>query len=435
MEDRDEKDGRLARLGALARRKTHEVGRRTRDSLQGVGRSVAEVGDRLKSSPATQQVGAAVDSWRLVKKATEAQRRGNHAMAYRLLEPKVHEDPSDTRTVLAFFHAAVACERADDAAPFMTGVIRGLVREDKAGRAAELWTELHAAVPSAHVDPAALVRIAEVLEAEGAAEGALEALRDAVDVDATGLSPGLAVRIAEMARDLDPPTAHRALWRALEAPGLDQAKRSRLEELERELRAATPEAPSSPHPSPALGADPLDTDSNPGPVSDGIGALADRMAIAAIDATDPVARFRDAKIREAMPVELKEEGIALRLRGSRRARIEYSKVEAIAVAEVRGLGPHSVRVIDLLLNWNSDDDPTLRVVRIRGDGFDPRMVFEAPGDDSDALADFVSELVGRCDAVTLPHSRSADPGILRNFESLEAYECEVLQVERHRGPA
>jgi hypothetical protein len=431
MEDRDEKDNRFARLGALARRKTHEVGRRTRDSLQGVGRSVAEVGDRLKSSPASQQVGAAVDSWRLVKKATEAQRRGNHAMAFRLLEPKVNEDPDDVRTVVAFFHAAVACERADAAAPFMSGVIRALVRDDKVGHAAELWTELRDAVPSARVGAAALVRIAEALEAEGSAERVLQALRDAVDVDATGLSPGLAVRIAEMARGVDPPTAHCALRRALETPDLDQAKRSRLEELERELRVATPVAPSSQDPGPALATRLPGTGPAADPVDDGVGARADMMAVAAIDATDSVARFHDVKLREAMPVELQEEGIALRLPGARTARIEYTKVEAIALAEVLGLAPHSVVVIDLLLNWSRDDDPTLRTVRLRADGFDPRMVFEAPGDASEALSDFVSELLGRCDAIVLPHPESADLGILRSFESIEAYEREVLLVERH----
>lgn len=377
-------------------------------SLEGVRRSVAEVGDRLKSSRASQQVGSAVEFWRLIKKAADAQRRGNHAMAYRLLAPQVEAHPTEPKLVVAFFRAALACERAENAEPFMTGIIRQLASSGRTERAVELWIELRAEVPGARVDPSSLVRIAEHLERSEAQDEFVKALRDATNLDSKALSPGLAVRIAELAAGVDPPTALRALHWALESPDLHQAKRQRLEELEAQLVAgAEGELPAA----------------SPGE-ADRIESAVDE----ALDAVDPVGRFREVKLREAMPTTLQEEAIEFQLPGGRSGRIEYEKVEAIAVARVIGLAPYPVVVIDLLLNWNREDDPTLRAVRLRGDGFDPRMVIEAPDDRAEALSCFLKELLQRCDAIALPNRDAVLAQQPVRFESLDTYTRELLQV-------
>ena len=459
MKDPKEGGSPSAKLGTLVRKAAAQVRERGEVSLQGVRRSVSEAGDRLKSSQASRQMGSAVESWRLIKKAADAQRRGNHAMAYRLLEPKVQAEPDDARLVVAFWGAALACDRTADAVPFMTGTIRRLAGGGKPERAAELWTELRSAVPSARVDPSALVRIAETLEAGGGRDLLVQALRDAAASDSRGLSPGLAVRIAEMARELDPPTALCAVRRALEAPDLHEAKRVRLAQLEVELVASGAEdgagvsAPASSSetrpvspavrdparsgelptsdPAPSLPEAPggPDTGREIGTEPEGEAEWIEAAAVEALQAVDPIARFRDLKLREAMPTALPAEGIALQLPAGRTARIEYSRIDGIAVAAVMGLAPYPVVVVDLLLNWTSEGDPTLRVIRLRSDGFDPRMVFEAPDDRDDAFRRFLSELLVRCDAVPLPDFDCARGVDVRTFESPEAYAREVLQVE------
>jgi hypothetical protein len=459
MVDRNKGGSNSAKLGTLVRKATAQVRERGEVSLRGVRRSVVEAGDRLKSSHASKQMGSAVESWRVIKKAADAQRRGNHAMAYRLLEPKVQANPADAKLVVAFWSAALACDRPEDAASFMTGIIRRIASSGKPDRAAELWMELRSAVPSARVDPSALVHIAETLEVGGGRDPLVQALRDAADSDSRGLSPGLAVRIAEMAREIDPPTALRAVRRALEAPGLHEAKRMRLGQLEEELVAAAAGSTAS-EPAPASSRElqpATQSVCNEGrgaeePTPDlalkGPEAALERSALReladeprsgaewmeaaadeALRAADPIARFRDLKLREAMPTGLLAEGVALQLPAGRTARIEYTKIDAIAVAEVMGLAQHPVVVVDLLLNWSSEQDPTLRAVRLRSDGFDPRMVFEAPDDRAEAFRSFLSELRVRCNAVPLPDLASAEAVGLRTFETLEAYAREVLQVE------
>ena len=418
MADRKEKESRFEPLGARVRSALGVVRRQGEASLRGVRRSAADVADRLKQTETAERLGAKVEIWRTVKKAADAQRRGNHAMAYRLLEPEVRENPHDPRVVAAFWRAALACERAEDAVSAMLGVIRKLAGGDKPELATELWIELRSASETTLLDPAPLVRIAQaLLEADSRSDWAVRALREAVDPrNEGGLSPGLAVRIAEMSRDLDPRSALRAARSALTSPDLHEAKRARLEamvvDLEHVEEKENAEAKS---------------DASPPPTGRAEDAAA-RSVDEALEASAPAARFSDIKVTEAMPTGLLDEGIGLQLLGGRKARVEYGKIEAVSVAEVRGLAPHPVVVIDLVLNWSQQSDPTLRVVRLRGDGFDPRMLIAAAPDENEALRSFLSELLERSSALPLPDPDSALGVEVRAFGELGLYHREVLQV-------
>ncbi len=415
MADREEKDSRSALLGARVRSALGVVRRQGEASLRGVRLSAADAADRLKHTQTAERLGAKVESWRVVKKAADAQRRGNHAMAYRLLEPEVHDNPDDPRTAAAFWSAALACDRAEDAVPAMVRVIRKLAGGDKSESAAELWIELRSVSDTTLLDPTSLVRIAQALAADANSDRAVPALREALDPrNASGLSPGLAVRIAEMSRDLDPRSALRAARSALASPDLHETKRARLEAMVITLEHEEEEE---------------ETVSDVSPPAESSGEDATVRAVdAALEALAPTARFSDIKITEAMPMRLLDEGIGLQVLGGRKVRVEYGRIEAVSVAEIRGLALHPVVVIDLLLNWNEGSDPTLRVVRLRSDGFDPRMVIAAPPDENEALRSFLSELLARSTAVPLPDPDSALGVKVRAFDEFELYQREVLRV-------
>jgi chemotaxis protein histidine kinase CheA len=526
MDDHDERDSRTTPLGARVRNALGAVREQGAASLRGVRRSAAGATDRLKSTPAGERLSAAVETRRVVRKATEAQRRGNHPMAYRLLEPEVRENPDDARLVTAFWSAALACERVEDAVPALLRIIRKLASTGEPERAAELWLELRDAAPSALVDPSSLVRMVPALEADGRSEQVTQALREAVDPrNDSGLSPGLAGRIAEMAHQTDPPTALTAARRALTSPDLHETKRARLRSLVAELEKAggnaaaeapaeeSAETPASPpeelaeapaamaeEPAEAPAAPPEERAEAPAvPAEEPAEALAapaeefaeapaappeeraeapavpaeepaedlaeapaappeeraeapavpaattadaevtkravddaevtNRAVDDALEALAPTARFSDIKVMEAMPTKLREEAVALQLLAGRKVGIDYAKIEAVAVAEVRGLADYPVVVIDLVLNWGDLGDSTLRVARLRSDGFDPRMVTAAPTDRAEALRSFLSELLARSNAVPLPDPDSALGLNVRAFDDLEAYQHEVLRVE------
>jgi len=439
MDDRDEKDSGSSPLSARVRSALGVVREQGAASLRGVRRSAAEATDRLKSTQAAERLGAAVETRRLIKKATDAQRRGNHPMAYRLLESEVRENPDDARVVAAFWSAAQACERAEDAIPALLRIIRKLASTGEPERAAELWLELREASSSALVDPSSLVRMVPALEADGRLERVTLALREAMDPrNDSGLSPGLAVRIAEMASAIDPPTALTAARRALTSPDLHEAKRARLQNLIAELeKGRADEAPGAPHEAPAKGPaeapaerPPEGAAAAPEPPEEtpAVAEVMERAVDDVLEELAPTQRFDDIKVTEAMPTKLREEAVGLQLLAGRKVAIEYAKIEAVAVAEVRGLADHPVVVIDLVLNWGEQGDSTLRVARLRSDGFDPRMVIAAPDDPDEALRSFLSELLARSGAVPLPDSDGARGANLRAFDDLEAYQREILLV-------
>jgi hypothetical protein len=352
----------------------------------------------------------------------------------------------------------------------MIGVIRKLAGSGKADRAAELWMELRQAIPSAVTDPNALIRMVPALQADGRPDQVVEALQEAVDPRNTPLSPGLAVRIAETARDLDPPTALKAARCALAAPDLHEARRERLEKLVGELEsteaepapkalAAAPAAPAKKAPAAAPAAPATQTPAAapapavkeaPGaappsapekvpaaaptpaakeaPTAAPAAAAEEAVVEAVVQAAAPATRFGGSKLTEGMPTGFLDDALALQLPGGRKARLDYAKIEALAVAEVRGLAPAPVVVVDAALNWSEQKAQILNAVRFRSDGFDARMVMEAPSDRDEAFRAFLLELLGRSQAIPLPDPDGVLGTDIRSFESLEAYQREVLQV-------
>jgi hypothetical protein len=399
-------------------------------SLRGVGHSVAEAGDRLKHTQAGERLGAAVEVRRVLKKAVDAQRRGNPALAYRILEPEVRERPDDAKLVGAFWSAALACERAEDAAPAMQHIIRVLAGAGMPDHAAELWSELRGALPSALVDPSALVRVAPALQSAGRPDQVAEALRDAVNPRNSGLTPGLAVRVAEMARGLDPPTALAAAHQALVSPDLHEAKRARLREMIAEIEQAGAAAAAG-NPAPGGEAqrearsEPAQARSAAPPAA---AEAADRATADVLETHAPAGRFIDIKVTEGAPEGLLDEAIALALPDERKARLAYAKIEALAVAEVRGLAIHPVVLVDLVLNWKESGESVLRVLRMRSDAFDARSLEPTQTDEVEAFRAFLAELLTHSNAIPLPDFESARGVHLHGFESLEAYQREVLQV-------
>ena len=236
-----------------------------------------------------------------------------------------------------------------------------------------------------------------------------------------------------MAHDLDPPTAHRAAQRALASPDLHESKRARLHGLVVALERRKSEEPPDATDAAAPASEDAAAEREQTPLSaraetDAAEPASDAAVGEALEALAPAVRFGEIKVREGMPTRLGEDALSLQLQGGRKARIEYATIQALAVAEVLGLAAHPVAIVDLVLNWNESEDPILRVVRLRSDGFDPRMVIETAPDRDAAFGAFIAELLRRCDAVPLPDPQATRGEMPCCFEDLAAYQRPVLQI-------
>ena len=129
------------------------------------------------------------------------------------------------------------------------------------------------------------------------------------------------------------------------------------------------------------------------------------------------------------PSELAEDGLVIEIEGGNKRKIGFDRVEAVSVVAVDGLGPKFVIVIDLVLNWMSESPEPLKVIRMRGDQFDPRQF--SPGHDSplDAMRNFTALLLVRSNAMPLPDLRSVQGTPFASFCDLASYHLTGLSVD------
>jgi membrane associated rhomboid family serine protease len=143
------------------------------------------------------------------------------------------------------------------------------------------------------------------------------------------------------------------------------------------------------------------------------------------------ALLRALRAIDAVPVEMTSDGIEIDTDGRGKSRLPVARIEAIAVAAVRGLGPRPVLVVDCILNWRDDIASPLKLIRFRSDRFDAASVGAAAAGTSPvaALGAWASGLQRASGAACLP-SEALLTGSYASFDTLEIYEREVLGAER-----
>jgi hypothetical protein len=351
--------------------------------------------------------GALVSTWiselrkpRLLRSGLAAAERGNLDAAFALLREASDLRPQHKRTALAFWDVALCCERADAAAESLARVVQREALAGDRGAAVEHWISLMSAAPAAVLDAASLARMLPELKArmvgssapearEEARSWLLTALRQCLDPRGGGLTPGLALRIFEESRALEPEVARRAARVVLDSPDLHETKRARVEAL----LAALDDPPQPP-------ASPADADDAPGIVP----------PLVVID---------------VMPVELTDRALLLlEIDSEQRTRVDFRAVEAIAVAEVEE-GAATFLLVDLVLQRSRRRAPR-RVLRLREDRFDAKELFPDEPDAEQALRHLLSELLERTHAIPLPDPDSALGLRPSHFDGLAAYQTRVL---------
>jgi hypothetical protein len=131
----------------------------------------------------------------------------------------------------------------------------------------------------------------------------------------------------------------------------------------------------------------------------------------------------------AVPIELAESGVEIQTQQGQKKLVRYERIDAVSVGAVHGIGPKPVILVDLVLNWMTPRSETLRVIRMRGDQFDPRRVLAGQGSAADSLRVFVKTVLERSNAIPLPDLESALGRPFASFESLAIYQRAVLLVE------
>jgi thioredoxin-like negative regulator of GroEL len=400
--------------------------------------------------------------------ALEAHANGRSDEAFELISALLQRKPEHRAALLAMWEVALDLGRHSDASHAMLRVIRDEVRRN-ASSAVDHWLELTCRDLHGGAEPALLIHIALMLcEAERRPE-ALSALQRALEISAETESPEIAVRVAKASRSLDRGFTEAAAWHALSSVDLAFKDRQNLEALLGELYRETPESPSenrtrddagtAAHPaasSERLGSDSRAEDRllrREEPELSGETGLPREGPLTAVDARgedgsaaesvssvrpapiDLEITSRELRVVRAQPSELVEDGLVIEIEGGDKRKIGFERIGAISVAAVDGLGPKFVIVVDLVLNWMSESPEPLRVIRMRGDRFDPRRF--SPDHDSplDAMRSFTAGLLERSNATPLPDTRSVQGAPFASFADLASYHRTVFSVEEEIAEA
>ena len=240
----------------------------------------------------------------VVQHAVAARERGNLEAAFWLFNEEFSRHPDDASVTLPYWNLALSLGRVEIASPAGVKLIETRVASGEPELAAQYWLELIKEAPGVLVSPVAIATILPALRARLAeadddgpddrhrlAGYLRRAVQHAVDPRNTGLHPGVALRIFEEGREINPEASRHAAQAALESPHLHEAKRERLSAW---LKGKHGEAPSP------------ESDASPGPAepaSDAAEAGVHRLSEEEIAVA--AARLRQSKPAPPVAVEVK----------------------------------------------------------------------------------------------------------------------------------
>jgi hypothetical protein len=425
----------VAKSAAEPAGRTEELTSRLADRLRRVGEQVHRSAQRLKQAAHDLRTPA------VLQHAVAARERGNLEAAFWLFNEEFSRNPEDASVALPYWDVALSCGRADIAASAGVKLVEIRAADGEAELAAQHWIELIKEAPDALVSPVAIATILPALKARltdandkdpddrHTLSGYLrQAVRLAVDPRNTGLHPGVALRIFEEGRKINPEASRRAAETALQSPHLHEAKRERLTEWLGGSLAETP----SPEPK-AL---PKPTELEP------IAARAEVHRLSEEEIAAAAERLRQSKpappfsvVAEAPTVPSVERGTligieddALVVQGTPNGRLPYDDIQAVAVAEIIGLEDQAVTVIDLILNWIRRYEEPLEIVRLRLNDLDLEGLVTRTHTFGSDFAALMGEILERTRAIPLPDPESALGTRVICYESQECYERAGLRV-------
>ncbi len=333
--------------------------------------------------------------------------------AYSLLETEVQRSARNRDVVMAYWEMAIEREETEQAAAVLVRLIEEELRRGANAVAALHWKTLEEHAPKILLDAPTLIRLAPAIGKEHGEEGIARALRQALDEENRGLTPALAANVARMAAEIDTRLAAEAAKRAGSAEDLDDKTRSEM----RMLGAAL--APSRP------GDDKPTKKAAPAPSA--FFEESDRSAFGDVGDLSELAddSFPDGAITEALPVALTPQGLTIDLEDRDQRTIEFTRMRAVAIVGVHGMGPKPIVLMDLLIDGGGCPEP-LTLLRLRCDRFDARTLFPEAASSKDALREFVQQL-RRQGLRVLANISMPSPDGPPVFESVDAYHEKIVR--------
>ena len=432
------------------------------------------------------QISFVDEGFRAHDEALKLRLAGNVDEAFALLVDTARKHPSNQDVVESLWNLGNEIGRESEAAEFMVRLIENEVRHNQIDLALNHYMSLKSRIPEASISLTYkfslmkhLVEIRDVGEAEKLANELLEQV-------SLISPPGLLHDFASVALELSPSIAQKVIDLCLqhpEIPGVQKDKlKADLDIAQKNLQnaaavsnmqnvttvpgspAATksqmpldipgaqdtltpPGSPAPPDPSvvpgglmapenpaaprtPIASESPVTTQSpmaHESPVSPG-GPVAPETQAASGPGISERSTFTRKSIRvyKATPLDIKDDKLNLNTEEFGQKLLPFSKVKAIAVAEISSPQDLPYELIDLFLDDPKTDAPKVKAVRLFTTGFNPRKFFPDMQDQNEALKALISTVLEQSSATPYPDKNSVLLNPPNIFGSIMEYERSIL---------
>ena len=351
----------------------------------------------------------------LVRRALRSRDEGRPREALEDLREYLAANPESLEAATLVWELASELGRGHGATAARIRVIELLLRRGRSPEALVHWAELCAGGIPLEAESRFLLGVALALREDGRGEAAAEALRCALERGESRESRALAASIARAAHGLDSEVAEVAAWRALGRIELSLGERQALEDLIAEVLTQRRAGGGRFEPAALAVAE---------------AARVSTAPLAQPQLASDIAGSRLVECVLAVPLGVGDEGLDIESEDGWRKRVRWERIEAVAVAAVKGLGSERVLLLDLVLNWMSTRDRALRVIRLRSDRYDPRSLVGSRGAAVDAMRELMETLLERSQAVALPDENSALGRPFAEYADLAHYERGALLAAR-----
>ncbi len=346
-------------------------------------------------------------------KVLEARAQGEADRAFAMLRAEIQRSIRNRDAVTTYWEMAIERNTPEEGGPAMLQLIREELRRGAEDAAISHWGELIQHLPWMLPDPESLARLIPIIQRSEGKKRAVLALKQAVNEQNEPLTPALAVRLASLAAELAPGIAVETAERALATEKLSVSQREDLTALLAFVEAEHKRAPD-------------DGDKATAAV-DVFYQEADRSEFGDVQDLNALSlSFPDGAVTEALPRGLVAEGMEIEKPDGRTLTLPWSRLRAVAVVGVHGIGPKPVVLVDLLVDGSGTERP-LSVIRFRSDQYDPRRLVTGASKPLDALRKVVAQILERTRVQPLPHDGAARLDPVRMYGSLEEYHEAVLR--------
>lgn len=333
-----------------------------------------------------------------VEEASQLAENGEDAAAIAALERELAARPDNIDAAMSLWNLCFERGQVDTAMPHMVRALGRAVRTGDRSFVIANWEEVLYSGSKLAVDLALGVRITDILVDDArhdAARNTLELIYRSVDESTPA---AILLRLARLGISLDAPGSGRIAAAALAHPELPPDAREEFEPA-------------------ATGTEETSADRPPGNGQES----AEGEPEVGGETTE-----RTVEVMSAIPRRFTGDSLELEVGGKPRS-LALSAIQALGVCGISRAGQKPVVLVDLLLDSPWGDRPTLRVVRMTSDTFDPRRLIG--GEEAlEAFQNLLKRLLDISEAVPLPDPDAAVGKPFRSFPSIDAYQREVLGV-------